>query len=125
MDDTLRQQMHDWEGEYAAALEAAAAAIPELQCRIPPGQSMPSLRWEGDERGAYWASAGLSTNLQVFARLHYLRESADEEGPFERDEYPWATLNVGTSDPDLVAALMVAAAQHHRVSLFSSDAAEK
>jgi len=125
MRDTLRQEMRDWEGNYTVALEAAAAAVPGLQCRIPPGQSLPSLQWEGDERGAYWASAGLSTNLQVFARLHYLRESADEEGPFERDEYPWATLNVGTSDPCLVAALMVAAAQHHRASLFSTQATEK
>ena len=124
-DESIRQQMRQWEADFASALSDAAAAVPGLLFRIPPGQSLPSLQWEGDARGAYWASAGLSTNLsQVSARLRYLREPADD-GPFERDEQPWATLNVGTRDPGLVAALMVAAAQYHRASLFSDDAAER
>lgn len=123
-DESTRQQMRDWEGDYAIALADAAAATPGLLFRIPPGQSLPSLQWEDDERGAYWASAGLATNSQTFVRLRYLREPADGEGPFERDEQPWATLNLGTRDPGLVAALMVAAAQHHRGRLVS-DAAEK
>ncbi|MET9150104.1 hypothetical protein ABZX82_02300 [Streptomyces griseoflavus] len=123
-EDTARQQMRDWEDDFAVALSDAARDVPGLLFRIPPGQSLPSLQWEGDERGAYWASAGLSSNLsQTTARLHYLREPADEEGPFERDEHPWSTLNVGTCDPSLVAALMVAAVQHHRSSLFSTDRA--
>jgi len=118
--------MRDWDGDFATALSAAAAAVPGLLFRIPPGQSLPSLQWDDDQRGAYWASAGLATNLsQVAVRLRYLREPADGEGPFERDEQPWATLNVGTCDPGLVAALMVAAAGHHRVSLFADRATEK
>ena len=121
-DDQIRRQMREWEGDFATALSDAAAAVPGLLFRIPPGQSLPSLLWEDDTRGAYWASAGLvrdtfGENLsQVSARLRYLREPADD-GPFERDEQPWATLNVGTRDPGLVAALMVAAAQYHRASL--------
>lgn len=118
--DTVRQQMRQWEADYATALTAAADSVPGLLCRIPPGQSMPSLQWEGDDRGAYWAGAGLVDNLaQVTVRLHYLRESADEDGPFERDEYPLSTRNLGTLDPKLAAALVVAAAQYHRASLFT------
>lgn len=124
--DAARQQMRDWDGDFAVALAEAAEAVPGLLFRIPPGQSLPCLRWEDDDRGAYWASAGLATNLsQVYVRLHYLRDPADGEGPFERDEQPWSTLTVGTCDPGLVAALMVAAAQHHRSSLFSTNATEK
>lgn len=124
MNDAARQQMRDWDCDFATALFDAAAAVPGLLFRIPPGQSLPSLRWEDDERGAYWASAGLATNLsQVSVRLRYLREPADGEGPFERDEQPWATLNVGTCDPGLVATLMVAAARYHRASLFTANRA--
>lgn len=119
---SVRQQMHDWEADYAAALSEASASVPGLLCRIPPGQSMPSLQWEGDHRGAYWAGAGLVDNLsQVTARLHYLREPANGEGPFERDENPLSTRDIGTLAPGLVAALMVAAAQYHRASLFAAE----
>lgn len=119
--DFVRQQMRQWEADYITALPEAASAVPGLLCRIPPGQSLPSLQWEGDARGAYWASAGLVTNLtQVTVRLHYLRDSdEDEDVPFEVDSTPWSTRDVGTCDPKLVAALMVAAAQYHRASLFT------
>lgn len=121
-DDDQRRQMQQWEADFATRLSEAAAAVPGLLFRIPPGQSLPSLRWEDDPRGAYWASAGLvntgaSILSQVSARLHYLREPADGEGPIERDEYPLSTLSIGTDDPGLVAALLVAAARHHRSSL--------
>ncbi|MFD8777504.1 hypothetical protein [Streptomyces sp. NPDC059916] len=117
--NAARHQMRQWATDYAAALSDAADSVPGLLCRIPPGQSLPSLQWEGDARGAYWASAGLVDNLaQVTVRLHYLRESAAEDGPFERDEYPLSTRDIGTCDPKLAAALMVAAAQYHRTSLF-------
>lgn len=114
--------MWEWKCDFAAALHEAAATVPGLLCRIPPGQDLPSLAWEGDARGAYWASAGLVDRgagdlSQASATLHYLRDPADD-GPFERDEYPLSTLNIGTRDPDRVAALLVAAAQHHRASLF-------
>lgn len=123
-DDAARQQMRDWDRDFAVALSDAVKDVPGLIFRIPPGQSLPSLQWDEDERGAYWASAGLSSNLsQTTARLHYLREPADGRGPFEYEESPWATLNVGTCDPGLVAALMVAAAQYHRASLLAADRA--
>lgn len=116
--DAVRQQMQKWEADYATALSEAAASVQGLLCRIPPGQSLPSLQWEGDDRGAYWASAGLVDNLsQVTVRLHYLRESAEDNEPFERDEYPLSTRDLGTLDPQLTARLVVAAAEHHRASL--------
>jgi hypothetical protein len=123
--DNQRRQMRDWAADFIAALSEAAEAVPGLLFRIPPGQDLPSLAWEGDTRGAYWASAGLvdrgSGDLsQVSATLRYLREPADD-GPFERDEYPLATFNIGTRDPSRVAALLVAAAQHHRASLFDTE----
>lgn len=116
--------MREWKADFAAALSEAASAVPGLLFRIPPGQDLPSLAWEGDVRGAYWASAGLVYRAgdlsQASATLHYLREPADE-GPFERDEYPLSTLNIGTRDPRRVAALLVAAAQDHRASLFDDE----
>jgi len=123
--DSTRRQMRDWAADFAIALAGAAQAVPGLLFRIPPGQDLPSLAWEGDTRGAYWVSAGLvhrgSGDLsQASATLHYLREPADD-GPFERDEYPLSTLNIGTRDPARVAALVVAAAQNHRASLFAAE----
>lgn len=123
--DSTRRQQQEWGADFATALSEAAEAVPGLLFRIPPGQDLPSLAWEGDSRGAYWASAGLvdrgSGDLsQASATLHYLRDPA-ADGPFERDEYPLSTLNIGTRDPGRVAALLVAAAQHHRASLFDAQ----
>lgn len=122
---STRQQRQEWDAAFAAALSEAATTVPGLLFRIPPGQDLPSLAWEGDTRGAYWASAGLvdrgSGDLsQVSATLHYLREPADD-GPFERDEYSLSTLNIGTRDPGRVAAILVTATQHHRASLFVAE----
>jgi hypothetical protein len=123
--DSTRRQQQEWKRDLATALSEAACTVPGLLFRIPPGQDLPSLAWEGDTRGAYWASAGLvdrgSGDLsQASATLHYLREPAGD-GPFERDEYPLSTLNIGTRDPRRVAALLVAAAQDHRASLFDDE----
>ncbi|TQE33184.1 hypothetical protein [Streptomyces ipomoeae] len=122
--DAIRQQMRQWDQDFTTALSEAADAVPGLLFRIPPGQSLPALRWEADQRGAYWASAGLvhrgeraSQLSQVAASLHYLRDPEDSEGPFERDEWPLQTLKIGTRDPRLVAARLVAAAQLHRATL--------
>lgn len=122
--DSTRRQRQEWGAEFATALAEAAQAVPGLLFRIPPGQDLPSLAWEGDTRGAYWVRAGLVDRAgdlsQASATLHYLRDPADE-GPFERNEYPLSTLNIGTRDPGRMAALLVAAAQHHRSSLFATD----
>jgi hypothetical protein len=122
--DAIRKQMRQWERDFAIALFEKAGSARGLRCRIPPGQSLPALSWEGDPRGGYWVSAGLvhrgegSHDLsEVAASLHYLREPEDGESPFERDEWPMSTRDIGSRDPGCVAALLVAAAKHHRATL--------
>ncbi|MEY9842527.1 hypothetical protein [Streptacidiphilus sp. EB103A] len=121
-----REQMQAWDARFEAALALAAETVPGLNChttREQPHLGMPRLFWDGDTRGAYWVRAGListgspaTTLTKASAVLHYLRDPAGD-GPFERDENPLDTLDAGTTDPHLVAALIVTAAQHHRTSL--------
>ncbi|MER7688315.1 hypothetical protein [Streptomyces sp. NPDC097610] len=124
--DAERAKAQAWNAEFEAALARTAASVSGLNChttRDQPHLGLPRLFWDGDASGAYWASAGLlftavpaDTLAKATATLHYRRQSPDAER-FERDEKPLATLDIGTTDPHLVAALLVTAAQHHRAAL--------
>jgi hypothetical protein len=123
--ETERLKKQAWNDDFERALARAAAAVPGLNCdvtRDQPHLGLPRLFWDGDPRGAYWASASLvstgspaNTLTTATATLHYRRESP--KGEFERDEKPLTTLDIGTVDPCLVATLLVTAAQHHCATL--------
>ncbi|MFF9074525.1 hypothetical protein OIU91_41105 (plasmid) [Streptomyces sp. NBC_01456] len=53
----------------------------------------------------------------MFAHGIRTTRSRPAESARREDEKPLATLDIGTTDPHLVAALLVTAAQHHRTAL--------
>jgi hypothetical protein len=120
--EVARLRARSWASSFERALHALASHVPGLNCHTTQGYPQlgsPRLFWDDDPRGAYWASAGLvhtdnpSTTLTTATgRLHYIRESPDGE-TFELDEYPLRTLDIGTTDPDLVAAFLIEAAKRH------------
>ncbi|MEU8134965.1 hypothetical protein [Streptodolium elevatio] len=119
--DSERHDQQRWHKAFATALAEEAGAVPGLVC-YRTADIMPALQWEDDPRGAYDAFAGLVVGghapvTKTTATLHYRRDPADGEGPFERDETPLSTLDLGTTDPRLTAAILVTCARHHRTTL--------
>ncbi|MCF2532265.1 hypothetical protein [Yinghuangia soli] len=119
--DGERHEQRRWHQEFAAALAKETDTVPGLAFYLP-ADGMPALRWEDDPRGAYGAFAGLVAGghaplTKATATLHYRRDPADGEGPFERDEQLLSTLDLGTTDPRLAAAILVTGARHHRATL--------
>lgn len=116
-----RLEQRRWHQEFAAALAEEAGTVPGLVF-YTPASDMPALRWEDDPCGAYDAFAGLVVDghaplTKTTATLHYRRDPADGEGPFERDEQPLSTLDLGTTDPRLAAKILITCARHHRTTL--------
>ncbi|MGW0665345.1 hypothetical protein [Streptodolium elevatio] len=119
--DSERHEQRRWHKEFAAALAEEAAAVPGLVF-YTPANDMPALCWEDDPRGAYDAFAGLVVGghaplTKTTATVHYRRDPADGAQSFERDEVLLSTLDFGTTDPRLAAAILVTCARRHRTML--------